>query len=131
MSWWLSGHDVTWRTLKHMSTEISQMAVTALEDLKGNDIVSLDVTELSDVMDTLVIASGTSNRHVKSLANNVVEEGKDRGMRPIGVEGMETGEWVLVDFGDTVVHVMMPSTRDFYDLEKLWSTEPSSRTSDS
>lgn len=131
MNWWLSGHDVTWRTLKHMSTEISQMAVTALEDLKGNDIVSLDVTELSDVMDTLVIASGTSNRHVKSLANNVVEEGKDRGMRPIGVEGMETGEWVLVDFGDTVVHVMMPSTRDFYDLEKLWSTEPSSRTSDS
>ncbi|MEC8428453.1 MAG: ribosome silencing factor [Pseudomonadota bacterium] len=114
-----------------MSTEISQMAVTALEDLKGNDIVSLDVTELSDVMDTLVIASGTSNRHVKSLANNVVEEGKDRGMRPIGVEGMETGEWVLVDFGDTVVHVMMPSTRDFYDLEKLWSTEPSSRSSDS
>ncbi len=131
MNWWLSGHDVIWRTLKHMSTEISQMAVTALEDLKGKDIVCLDVTELSDVMDTLVIASGTSNRHVKSLANNVVEEGKDRGMRPIGVEGMETGEWVLVDFGDTVVHVMMPSARDFYDLEKLWSTEPSSRTSDS
>lgn len=114
-----------------MSTEISQMAVEALEDLKGNDIVCLDVTELSDVMDTLVIASGTSNRHVKSLANNVVEEGKAQGNRPIGVEGMDSGEWVLVDFGDTVVHVMMPSTRDFYDLEKLWSTEPSSRSEDS
>lgn len=113
-----------------MSTEISQMAVAALEDLKGKDIVCLDVTELSDVMDTLVIASGTSNRHVKSLANNVVEEGKDRGARPIGVEGMESGEWVLVDFGDTVVHVMMPSTRDFYDLEKLWSTKPGSRSDD-
>jgi ribosome-associated protein len=107
------------------------MAVEALEDLKGNDIVSLDVTELSDVMDTLVIASGTSNRHVKSLANNVVEELKDKGERPIGVEGMDSGEWVLVDFGDTVVHVMMPSTRDFYDLEKLWSTEPSTRSGDS
>lgn len=114
-----------------MSTEVSRMAVEALEDLKGNDIVSLDVTELSDVMDTLVIASGTSNRHVKSLANNVVEELKDKGERPIGVEGMDSGEWVLVDFGDTVVHVMMPSTRDFYDLEKLWSTEPSTRSGDS
>ncbi|GAA5317022.1 MAG: ribosome silencing factor [Candidatus Pelagadaptatus aseana] len=114
-----------------MSTEVSRLAVEALEDLKGNDIVSLDVTELSDVMDTLVIASGTSNRHVKSLASNVVEELKDKGERPIGVEGMDSGEWVLVDFGDTVVHVMMPSTRDFYDLEKLWSTEPSTRSGDS
>lgn len=116
------------RKQRPMSTATSQVAIAALEDLKGNDIISLDVTELSDVMDTLVIASGTSSRHVKSLASNVVETAKEQGFRPIGVEGMEAGEWVLVDFGDTVVHVMMPATRDFYDLEKLWSTEPRTRT---
>ncbi len=99
----------------------------ALDDLKGKDVQVMDVTTLSDVMDTLVIVTGTSNRHVKSLASNVVEEAKTRGDRPIGVEGMESGEWVLVDFGDTVVHVMLETTRAFYELEKLWSTEPSTR----
>ncbi|WP_188152378.1 ribosome silencing factor [Teredinibacter waterburyi] len=100
----------------------------ALEDLKGHDIHVLDVTTLSNVMDQLVIATGTSNRHVKSLANNVVVDAKESGFQPIGVEGMETGEWVLVDFGDTVVHVMLKETRDFYELEKLWSTAPASRS---
>ncbi|MBU3069779.1 ribosome silencing factor [Aestuariicella sp. G3-2] len=114
-----------------MSQELNEIILNALEDLKGKDIVSLDVSELTDVMDTLVIASGTSNRHVKSLASNVVQEAKDRGIAAIGVEGLDTGEWVLADFGDTVVHVMMPSTRDFYDLEKLWSMEPGTRTQDS
>ncbi|SMF20737.1 ribosome-associated protein [Alteromonadaceae bacterium Bs31] len=99
----------------------------ALDDLKGRDIQVIDVTTLSDVMDVLVIVTGTSNRHVKSLANNVVEDAKSRGDRPIGVEGMEGGEWVLVDFGDIVVHVMLETTRAFYELEKLWSTEPSTR----
>jgi ribosome-associated protein len=113
-----------------MSTEIDQIIVEALEDLKGQEIKSVDVTELSDVMDTLIIASGTSNRHVKSLASNVVQDAKAKGFQPLGVEGVEGGEWVLVDFGDTVVHVMLPSTRDFYDLERLWSTEPKSRLGD-
>jgi len=99
----------------------------ALTDLRGKDIVSLDVSELTDVMDTLVIVSGTSNRHVKSLVDNVVEESKAAGYRPLGVEGKEDGEWVLVDLGDTVVHAMIPSAREFYDLEKLWSLEPSGR----
>lgn len=101
----------------------------ALDDLKGQDIQVLDVTEMSDVMDTLVIVTGTSNRHVKSLASNVIDEAKKRDSRPIGIEGMDTGEWVLVDFGDTVLHVMLQTARDFYDLEKLWSTPPASRKS--
>jgi len=108
-------------------TDIKQTAVAALEDLKGKDIVSLDVSEFSDVMDTLVICTGTSNRQVKSLADNVVEEGKKIGLRPIGVEGMEQGEWVLVDYGDLVVHVMQADVRSFYDLEKLWSMTPNTR----
>ncbi len=113
-----------------MSQELNTLITNALEDLKGKDIVTMDVSELSDVMDTLIIASGTSNRHVKSLASNAVQDAKDKGMPAIGIEGLESGEWVLADFGDTVLHVMMPATRDFYDLEKLWSMEPSSRQQD-
>ncbi|WP_226662866.1 ribosome silencing factor [Microbulbifer aggregans] len=108
-------------------TDIKEIAVNALEDLKGQDIVSLDVAEMSDVMETLIICTGTSNRQVKSLANNVVEDGKEAGIRPIGVEGMDTGEWVLVDYGDVVVHVMQAQIRTFYDLEKLWSMTPNTR----
>lgn len=108
-------------------TDIKQIAVNALEDLKGQDIVALDVTELSDVMDNLIICTGTSSRQVKSLAENVVEDGKKAGVRPIGVEGMEQGEWVLVDYGDLVVHVMQAQIRDFYELEKLWSMTPNTR----
>jgi ribosome-associated protein len=111
-------------------SELETIVVNALEDLKAKDVTHLDVTELSQVMDTLIIASGTSNRHVKSLASHVAAEAKAAGIQPLGVEGEGQGEWVLVDFGDLVVHVMMPSTRDFYDLEKLWSTAPQSRQAD-
>ena len=111
-----------------MTRSINEIIINALEDLKGKDIVSLDVKAMSDVMDTLVIVSGTSNRHVKSLADNVVADAKAAGIRPLGVEGKEDGEWVLVDLGDTVVHAMLTSTREFYDLEKLWSLEPAGRT---
>ncbi len=114
-----------------MSQELNTLIINALEDLKGKEIVSMDVSELSDVMDTLIIASGTSNRHVKSLATNAVQDAKDKGLPALGIEGLESGEWVLADFGDTVLHVMMPATRDFYDLEKLWSMEPGSRQQDS
>lgn len=107
-----------------MSRSLQEIVLNALEDVKAQDVVTLDVTELSDVMDTMVVASGTSNRQVKSLADNVVVEAKKNGHQPIGVEGMDTGEWVLVDFGDVVVHVMLPATRAFYDLEKLWSMRP-------
>ncbi len=114
-----------------MSTELNTQIIEALENLKGQKIVELDVRELSDVMDYLVIANGTSTRHVKSLAGNVVEELKAKGARPMGVEGLETGEWVLVDFGDTVVHVMQAETREFYELEKLWSKVPANRSAPS
>lgn len=100
---------------------LSHLIVGALDDLKGVNIVTMDVGGLTDVMDKLVIASGTSNRHVKALANNVSVEAKKQGMPPIGIEGDDAGEWVLVDFGDVVVHVMLPATRDLYDLERLWT----------
>ena len=99
---------------------LKELVVDALDDLKAVNTVTLPVAELTDVMDYLVIASGTSNRHVKSLADNVCMEAKKQGMRPLGVEGEDAGERVLVDFGDVVVHVMLPATRDFYDLERLW-----------
>lgn len=111
--------------------DLNQVVINALEDVKGQDIVSMDVTELSDVMDTLVIVTGTSNRHVKSLANNVVMDAKAAGEQPLGVEGMETGEWVLVDLGSIVVHAMLDQSRRFYDLEKLWSLEPAGRQDES
>ena len=102
------------------SEPLRELVIEALDDLKAVNTVSLDVTDLTDVMDYMVVASGTSNRHVKSLADNVCMEAKKQGMRPIGVEGQDAGEWVLVDFGDVVVHLMLPATRDFYDLERLW-----------
>lgn len=101
--------------------ELKQTAIAALEDLKGRDIVALDVRGLTNVADYMVFCSGTSNRHVKSLADNAEMEAKKRGARVLGVEGADTGEWVLVDFGDVIVHVMLPETRAFYDLERMWS----------
>ncbi len=98
------------------------LVVDALEELKAVNPVTLDVSGLTDVMDFLVIASGTSNRHVKSLADNVCMQAKKNGIRPLGVEGESAGDWVLVDFGDVVVHVMLPAVRDFYDLERLWAS---------
>jgi len=111
-----------------MSKVLNSLVVETLEGLKGKDIVCMDVTGLSDVMDTLIIATGTSSRHVKSLASSVSEDAKKAGFQPLGVEGINSGDWVLCDFGDTVVHVMLPQAREFYDLEKLWSLEPESRS---
>jgi ribosome-associated protein len=101
--------------------ELKQIAIAALEDLKGLDIVALDVSKLTNVADHMVFCSGTSNRHVKSLANNAAQEAKKRGLKMLGIEGELEGEWVLVDFGDVIVHVMLPETRAFYDLERMWS----------
>ena len=102
------------------SEALKQLVIDALDDLKAINTVSLDVSGLTDVMDHMVITSGSSSRHVKSLATNVSAEAKKRGLQPLGIEGADAGEWVLVDFGDVVVHVMLPATRDFYDLERLW-----------
>ena len=104
------------------SNRLRQLAVDALEDLKAVDILELDVRKLSNFTDYMIIASGRSARQVAALAENVVVKAKQAGEPPLGVEGMRAGEWVLVDLGDVVVHVMQPEVREFYQLEKLWST---------
>jgi ribosome-associated protein len=105
------------------SQAIKKLVINALEDLKAENIVALDVSVRASFTDTMVFASGNSSRHVSSIAGSVVEAAKAAGTPPIGVEGMDVGEWVLVDLGDAIVHVMLPATREFYDLEKLWSEE--------
>jgi ribosome-associated protein len=95
--------------------------------LKGIDIKVIDVTAMTDVTDYMIVVSGTSSRHVKSLANNVVEEMLKLGIKPHGVEGMDQGEWVLVDLVDVVVHVMQSQARQFYEIERLWSVSADNR----
>ncbi|MFO0450643.1 MAG: ribosome silencing factor [Pseudomonadota bacterium] len=95
--------------------------------MKAQNVVVLDVRKLTDVADTIVVASGTSDRHVKSLAGRVVERAKEAGYRPYGVEGERDGEWVLVDLNDVIVHVMLPRVREFYGLEKLWDVRSADR----
>lgn len=104
--------------------KLAQIAVHALEDLKGADIKVLDVQHLTTVTDWMIICTGTSNRHVKSLADNVAAAARESGTRPLGIEGTESSEWVLVDLGSVVVHVMQAQTRVFYQLEKLWDVAP-------
>ena len=103
------------------NVELKEMVVGALEDKKGADIQSLDVVGQTDVTDFMIIVSGGSNRQVKALAQNVIDEARVFDIRPLGVEGMEEGDWVLIDLADVVVHVMLPQVREFYDLERLWS----------
>jgi ribosome-associated protein len=101
--------------------KIRDWVYAALEGSRAHDIAVLDVRKISDFTDYMVIATGTSNRHVQSTAGKVVDILRERHIRPVGVEGEKTGDWVLIDFGDVVVHVMREQTRDFYNLEKLWS----------
>ena len=93
----------------------------AVAELKANDVVEIDVRGKTSVCDFMVIASGTSTRHVKAIADEVVRFAKKLDCQPLGVEGEREAEWVLVDLGDVVVHVMLPRVREFYALERLWT----------
>jgi ribosome-associated protein len=99
---------------------LKTVVIDALDDMKALDVKFLDVRGLTDIADFMVIASGTSDRHVRSVAQRVVEKAKLAGFRPHGVEGQQDGDWVLIDLNEMIVHVMLPRVRDFYGLEKLW-----------
>ncbi len=104
-----------------MSPEhLQEVARGALEELKAIDIRSLDVRELTTVTDYMLLATGTSGRHVRALADEVAEQVRTQGGRPLGTEGLDSAEWVLIDLGDVLVHIMQREAREFYDLEKLW-----------
>lgn len=105
------------------SEQLQQRVITALEDLKALKIRQINVEGVASFTDRMIFASGTSNRHVKSIAQSVIDSVKQAGVKPLGVEGEDIGDWILVDLGDVVVHVMLPETRDFYDIERLWSEE--------
>lgn len=109
------------------SEQLISVVIDALESLKGKDIVTLDVRGKTSVTDFMVIASGTSSRHVRSLIEEVMLKAKEQGVRALGCEGLEGGEWALLDLGDVVVHVMQVATRQFYDLERLWQGAEQSR----
>lgn len=108
--------------------QTTDLALKALDDLKALDIRVLDVGEKSTITEIMIIATGTSTRHVKAIADNLALEAKRQGNQPLGIEGDNGSDWVLIDLVDVVVHVMLQQTRDFYNLEKLWDTETTSET---
>ena len=126
--------DYQEKPLKHMITRarprrspepervspLQEVVTVALDDMKAVNVKVLDVRGLTDIADTMIIASGNSDRHVKSIADRVIEEAKKSGFRPLGKEGERDGEWVLVDLQDIILHVMLPRVREFYGLERLW-----------
>lgn len=107
------------------SEQLRDLVVSALEETKAKDLTVLDVRGMTTVTDYMVVASGSSNRHVRALADAVGEASREKGHRPNGVEGANGGEWILLDLQDVLVHVMLPRVREFYNLEKLWSLTPS------
>jgi ribosome silencing factor RsfS/YbeB/iojap len=106
---------------------LQAVVVEALDDMKALEIKVLDVRGLTDIADTMIIASGTSDRHVRSVAQRVVEKTKAAGYRPHGIEGQQDSDWVLIDLHDMIVHVMLPRVREFYGLEKLWDMTATKR----
>ncbi len=107
--------------------KLQKIVVSALEDIKGKDIEVINTTKLTSMFDRVIIASGDSNRQVKSLARNVQDKVREAGAEILSTEGEEGGEWVLVDLGDVVVHVMQPQVRQYYNLEELWQATPAQR----
>ena len=111
--------------------EIKTLVIAALEELKAFNIVALDVRSLTSITDIMVVASGRSTRQVKAISDKVVETAKHSGVPVLGVEGQDQSEWVLVDLGDVIVHIMYPSTRTYYQLEKLWDLNEQSGNANS
>lgn len=110
-----------------VSNNIAKVVESALDEMKAVQVKVLDVRKLTDIADTLIIASGNSDRHVRSIADRVVEHAKKAGFRPTGVEGQRDGEWVLVDLQDVIVHIMLPRVREIYRLENLWDVSAARR----
>lgn len=102
---------------------LQAIVIEALEDVKGQDILVIDVRDKTSVTDIMILATGNTSRQVKALVNSVAVKAKENDIKPLGMEGEKHGEWALVDLGDIVVHVMQPSIRDFYNLEKLWGED--------
>ena len=109
------------------SPSLKTVVIDALADMKALEVKVLDVRGLTDIADCMVIASGTSDRHVRSVAQRVVERTKQAGFRPHGVEGQQDSDWVLIDLSEMIVHVMLPRVREFYGLEKLWDMTATKR----
>lgn len=102
------------------SAPLRERVLSALDDLKARDVLLLDVRGRTSITDFIIVSSGTSSRHVKSIAEEVVRAAKRGGLVPLGVEGEREGEWILVDLGEVIVHVMLPRVREYYGLERLW-----------
>ena len=102
------------------ANKLRDLVINALDELKGINLVCLEVSEMTDLCDYMIVVSGNSQRQVKALAENVVNRCREKRVRPLGIEGETPGDWVLIDLADVVVHVMLPRTREFYDLERLW-----------
>jgi|SRR5882724_688143 ribosome-associated protein len=105
-------------------SRLQRLVIDAIEDIKGQDICVYNTTELSDLFDRVVLVTATSNRQTRALASHVAEKAKQAGASVLSVEGAETGEWVLVDLGDVIVHVMQPAIRAYYALEEIWGGKP-------
>ena len=101
---------------------LEKLVIDTLEDMKARDITVIDVRGKTSITDVMIVASGTSNTHVKALAETVVFKAKDAGEQPLGTEGIAEGEWALIDLNDVVLHIMLPKVRDYYHLERLWGT---------
>jgi ribosome-associated protein len=108
------------RRAPRRNSALEKLVLAALEDMKAVNVKLLDVRGLTDITDAMIVASGTSDRHVRSIAERVIEKARAAGRRPLGIEGTRDNEWVLVDLQDVLLHVMLPRVREFYAIEQLW-----------
>jgi ribosome-associated protein len=111
------------RRASRRNSVLEKLVLAALDEMKAVNIKLIDVRGLTDIADAMIVASGTSDRHVRAIADRVIEKAREQGRRPLGVEGKRDGEWVLVDLQDVLLHVMLPRVREFYSIEQLWDTQ--------